>query len=813
MKKFFNLVIICLLALVLVACGDSGSKDKLEVAHLSEDKLGVYYDASNATVEVKESAVVVKGQEITLYTDKDSNYVIKYGDTEAQLSVKFEGKKVTVGDFGTFALRKLGTVAEANQGVYANPTNPTTHTTTIVVREATITLENGLNYTIFADENGLYYVINGVENYITFGQLLNNETVSIGQKTFVKTGDNLPAEDGELTQLVKKVIENLKNTQMADFAYALNGSVEGKQTIVSGERKNSFDLISMFLGDLKGTITGSLVAKNLDLTDLTKLLAEAKVQVDLKIAGENQKANVQVNVQDGKVFVKQDNAVEDSDTYEVSELPASVNVDELLTEEIDLSSILSTVANLEAELAKAGVTYSDIKELLSKVFVFNEDGIKINIIKTDLYAVLAGVKLLLNTKLSLGLDVVWNEMTEEEKAEYNNSVETFKTQYKAEVDKAILEAEAALENLTIRACKLEINFKTFNVLIDIDITLRGEDTVKETGEDGEETEKVVCVYDTALKLNVSLSSAEVTDITKVNPADYVIDASTITGLISKYIGNVTLPNLSENATFSKNVDLEEDGIEFELEINHLTQEEQQAVLNAINALNNGEEYNYSVQYVKYTDEQISELYAYGYQNYNETGEVTDYRVEISIEIEANDLFKITPVVGEGLTVTFDKTSGDKVWASGYEQITLDWEDDEKVVYITVDNNLVGIVESWYKNTSLSFTSDANVQFTLGNPDEDYIPFGYSTNFNATYVGPRYAKAGDTVTAKLVMEEDWEGNVYNADIYDNEYQLIKANVASGEEFQFTLPASLADDEYSYFSLNIYKAGTVIAGEGE
>lgn len=793
MKKIISLFIICLLALGLVACEKGGKSGKeLEVARLDQDKLGLYYGASDATCEVKESSVVFNDNEFTVYTSGDGNYLIKV--EEAQISVKFEGAKVTIGDMGTFTKRVKANVSEANQGVYAEETDVTK---TAILRANSIKVD-GKEYTLFEDATGVYYVSGDKEVYLTFSTVLTMATVSVNGKTYIITNMPLPAEDGELTKLVKKIIAKFEDKALADFALEASATAEAKQTITKGEKDPSkIDLIGAILGDLKLSANGSVTVKDIDLEDLSKLLAVASAHVEATIAGQTNVINVQANVQDGKVLTKQWGEDVAYTEYECEDLPESVDVDTTALEFIglDAEELFAKLAEVEAELAKIGVTFSDVQSLLSKVFSLTEKEIKINITKSDAIAVLAAVKLMANSKLDAALSIAWDELPESQKAAYPNE-NAFKDEVVTKINEGLAEAEAFINSLTINKCKIEFNFETLVGLIDIDVVVPGKDT--DEAEDG--TETVICEYNTAIKLHLELKSVEVKEITKVNPDDYVISYEDVQELVNTYFSSITLPALSDNVNFDIDRYVEDDELSLYIKFDSVTEAETKAIVNAFNSLSEeiGED-SLSAYFEILKLDTITECEIYAYQKYNDKGEPSgEYRLTINIEIYDNDLSVVQTNIGDGISVRFSYENGETVWANDQFSGVVTWNDDSKVVYVKQNNQIMAIVSTSDGAFSFNYADNGVVTFELAEMDNTLISIAVNTSsYYALPIGPAYVHTGDTVTYKLIVHEDWKEEVGVFDLYDvDSVTIIARNLTDGSEFNYTVP----NEPYIYLYLD-------------
>ena len=788
MKKILNIFVGSLLILCLsffaIACENGSNKSKeLKPLEMTQEQMGVYYDLNGESLEVKQASIEYKQEQYATYTYGD-DCVMKAGDV--QLTFSINGNSITIKDAGTFTKRTLAKVATEKQGVYADSTNLTS---TVVVREGSVTLSDKKTYPLFENETGVYYLANGKENYISFTFTATVASISLDSKTYIITAAPLPAEEGELTKLVRKILDNAQNKATADFALEATATASAKQTITSGEKNpDKIDLIGAFLGDTQVSASASINVKNLDLNDLSKLLAEIKLQLTAKVNNEDMKVNVQVNAQDGKVFTKQDKGNPNEAEYSVEDLP---NVDDLAgelmeAETFDFEELLGQLAEIEAKLAEIGVKYSDIKLALDSVFKLNENELKISITKDKAQTALLAVQLLVASNLSKILEEVWTGMSERDKAQYK-SYDEFSQGYTEQISNAFIEAQNFLSKMTINSCKLEINFNTFATLIDIDIVVPGEETTK----DEQDNETVTCTYNTAIKLNFTITPVESKDITKVNPVDYIYSADKLAADIKGVLPQLTLPTLSDNATFKKNVSEYDGDLYYGFNLNNLTSTEVESVYGAFEAMTNSEHSSYYSETL-ISDEEIKNVYLYTYENKDETGAVVSYSVSVSITVEENTYVKVTPTIGEGITFDSSYFDGTNAWANGELSGSLRWEDNSKVVYVLVNGVVYDIIDYSGDYFNLYVTANTSLEFRLGEADEDYVSiswYGYPFELE----GPRYGKAGETLT--YTVHVPYGDGLDKANVL-NDSETLATNVGEGDTFTFTVPA---DAYYIYFDI--------------
>ena len=788
MKKIFKLFVGSLLVICLsffaIACEKDTSKNKeLKPLEMTQEQMGVYYDLNGESLEVKQVYIEYNQKKYDTYTYGD-DCVMKYG--EAQLTFTISGNSITVQDAGTFTKRTLAKVATEKQGVYADSSNLTS---TVAVREASVTLSDKKTYPLFENETGVYFLANGKENYISFTVTATVASITLDSKTYIITAAPLPVEEGEFTRLVRSIFENAQTEATKDFALALSATASAKQTIVSGAKDpNKIDLIGAFLGDSQLSATANVNVKNFDITDLSKLLAEIKIQLNAKANGEEVQSNVQVNAQDGKVYTKQDNGNPEEAEYSVEDLPSAADLAGELMEAqtLDFEELFAQLAQIEAKLAEIGVKYSDIKDALSTVFSLNENELKINITKEKAQLALLSVQVIVAANLDKVLEEVWSEMSESDKAQYKSFTE-FKQGYSEEITNAFVEAQSFLTSMTINECKLEINFNTFATLVNIDIVVPGEEKTKD--EQGNET--VTCTYNTAIKLNLQIAPVESGAITKVNPADYIYSYDKVKAAIGELLPTLVLPNLSDNATFKKNVS-EYDGEKYyNYYLNDLTEAEANAVYEAFFTLTNTEPSSYYSETL-IDDEFVKSIYLYRNENKDDTGAVVSYSVSVYISVKANTYVKVTPTIGAG--ITFDSTffDGTSAWVEKELNGCLSWEDRTKVVYVLVDGVVYDIVDWSGDYFSVYVNANTALEFRLAEPDEDYVSiswFGYAFALE----GPKYAKSGETVTYTLHVsygDDTAKANV----TCDGE--TLASNLGEGETFTFTVPEG---EYYIYFDV--------------
>ena len=787
MKKILKLFVGSLLIIGLVIIGVGCKKEEerqLDWATMNENQIGVYYNLNEETLEVQTNQVVLKDGRFNIFTD-GKEYVVN-DSAGKELTLSFDGVNVTLEGYGTYTKRNLAKVAEEKQGVYAEALAPTS---TVAVRESTVTLSDKSQHILFENETGVYFLANGKENYISFTVTATVASISLDSKTYIITAAPLPVEEGELTKLVRKIIENAKTNTEKDFALEASVSASAKQTIVSGAKDpNKIDLIGAFLGDSQLSATASVNVKDFDITDLSKLLAEIKLQLTAKANGEEVKANVQVNAQDGKVFTKEDKGNPDEAEYSVEDLPSADELAQELmnAEAFDYEGLLAQLAQIEAKLAEIGVKYSDIKTALDTVFSLNENELKINITKEKAQLALLSVQVIVAANLDKVLEEVWSEMSESDKAQYQ-SFDAFKQGYSTEITNAFVEAQAFLTSMTINECKLEINFNTFATVVKIDVVIPGEEKTKD--EQGNET--VTCTYNTAIKLNLQIAPVESGAITKVNPADYIYSYDKVKAAIGELLPTLVLPNLSDNATFKKNVS-EYDGEKYyNYYLNDLTEAEANAVYEAFFTLTNTEPSAYYSETL-IDDEFVKSIYLYRNENKDDTGAVVSYSVSVYISVKANTYVKVTPTIGAG--ITFDSTffDGTSAWVEKELNGSLSWEDRTKVAYVLVDGVVYDIVDWSGDYFSVYVNANTTLEFRLAEPDEDYVSiswFGYAFELE----GPRYAKSGETVTYTLHVsygDDTAKANV----TCDGE--TLASNLGEGETFTFTVPEA---SYYIYFDV--------------
>lgn len=796
MKKIFSLFVISLLALVLVACNGGGSSTKeLKLAHLSQDKQGIYYGKNDQSIEIKESSVVVDNEEMSIWTYDDKSYLVKVneGDATVEVEVKFEGKDVTAGEYGKFTKRTLGTAKEDEQGVYLS-LSVTDSGSRVILRQSKLTLPDGKEYLLFEDEQGLYIVKDGVVNYVKLSTVLTVKNLEISGKSYALTSLPVPSEGGELTKLVKSIIENIENAAFEDFAVEATLTASAKQTVLTGKKSSSFDLIGTLLSDLSISATASANVKDFDLNDTSKLLAEIKLNASLKYSGMENNVRFQYNAQDGKLYginVEGDGEPE----YFIEDIPQITDATGMIEiSDLDLTELFNEVANVEEQLASVGFSYSDIQGLLNNVFALSDKEIKINITKSNAIAALAGAKLLVNTKIDDVLPVVWEEFGEEEKTQYG-SYDAFKATTVEGINAALTEAEQFVNALTINSFKLEMNFETFATLIDIDLVIPGEESSE--NEDGEK--EVTCTYNTAIKVNLTINKVESKEIQKVNPADYVIDYSEISAFVKEYLPDVTLPKITSDAEYKKNVHVGEEMTTVNITFSKVSEAEANALREAFL----GDESEYSSVY-EIDDDFIKEYFFSSNRMLDANGNLLGYNCYISIEISENDLPVITTRADDGITLSFQCEANGKVYAkNGVISGTVEWEDEDKVVYVLVNDEIMDIIT--YSGDSLSVIVDADTTlvFELDEYDPDLITVNIMCSHYAVSVsGPQYVKIGETATYTVSIEED--PNVEIDQLYLYSYNdgitLIQSGLVDGSTFEVT---PQEDDYYITLFLTEYE----------
>ena len=789
MKKILKLFVGSLLIIGLVIIGVGCKKERnLEYATMTSDQIGVYYNLNEETLEVQSGSLVVKEANFAIFTD-GKEFIVK-DEKENELKLSFDGKNVTLDGYGTYTKRDLAKVAEEKQGVYAEALTPTS---TVIVREGSVTLSDKSVHTLFTDETGIYFLANNKVNYVAFTSVTALSAISIEGTTYIITGAPIPAEEGEFTKLVRKVIEKLTSQETRDIALEASGSLTAKQEIVEGEKDpNKFDLIGAFLGDTAVSATANVNIKNFKITDLSNLLAEIKLHLTAAIQGENQEVNVQVNVQDGKVLVKQDKGNPERAEYSIEDLPTPDEIaEEILEEEFDYEGLLAKLAEIEAKLASIGVKYSNIKVILDNIFALTENELKINITKEKLQTALLSAQLLIATNLDKLLETAWGEMSESAKAEYQ-SYDAFKKKYSDEISNAFIEAQTVLSDITINECKIEINFNTFATVVKVDIVLPGEDKVEnEAGE-----EQVVCKYNTTIKANVQITPVESKAIEKVNPEDYILTYAKVQAGIKEYLPTLVFPELSDKAEFQKRISEYDDSLYNSFELTNLTEAEANAVIAAFFDLA-GEEVGTYFSHTIINEETVLNVSAYKGENKDETGAVVSYYVSVAINVSESHYFKFTPTLGEGITIKSTYFDGTSACVEDEFNGSVSFEDSEKVVYVLVNGKVYDIVHNGdYFN--IFVTANTRLEFQLGEYDSDYVSLGWY-GYPYTLEGPAYGKAGETLTYVIRLLGSDDGAKVNVKL---DGEVIAENLSVGESFTYTVPA-----EAYYISFTIEDANAV------
>ena len=787
MRKIFSIFIICLLAFSLFACNAGGNSKQLEVATLSENLLGKYYDDKDTEIEIKVSSLVFQNQEMTIYS-KDKDYIVKYGENEEELTLQFANDQLTVVSKGVFTKRTAANISSDQQGIYADSLQMNSG---IVVRGDSITLENGKQYKLYTDGNQVYYVVDGQKVVLTFLSAIGMGTLTMNDNTYFLTSHQLPAEDGEFTKLLRSILNKLTSTTVKDYAYSLSAQGKLEETILSGEKKYKSIIPSSFEGSGQATI----YVKNIDINNLNGILAEIKGDGQVKMDEEQYEAHVQVNIQDGKVFTKYNLGDEDNTQYEIEDL---VEAGEEFTD-YDVTQILQylepalqEVATYEAQLASYGITYSDLKNILGNAFSLTENGLSINITKANLLLAVESAKMFINSKMDLILENAWNEMSDYQKSQYA-SFDAFKQDSMGEYSAVMDEASQYLDDLKITACVIDVNFNTFAVNVNLDIELKQRET--------DENDQVTCEYKTHVVVKFENKPVDMKNITKVDPNDYIVNYDDVKALLNKYIPNVQYPTLSNQVEFERKLYnySNDDEISGTIEFSKVTEAEALALVNAFAALK-GESvedplYGYTAMFAN--DEEIKTLEVHCYSSYDDKGNVVAKTVVVYFSIYENDFPEITSVIPAGVTVEYDFHEGNKVWAiDGGVNGSVTWTDPDKWVYILIDGQVYDILDynegSYF---SISVTESTNIIYQLGDVDYDYQSISVYGSYAATVIGPHYAKVGDTLTFTVSIDDYYADNTVDIK-FDNE--VIASGLKDGDTFQFEVPENAF---YIYLEVSI------------
>lgn len=777
MKKVFKLFVICSLILCLAVFGIGCKKEQekeFEIANLDSALLGVYYDLNGQEAQVAQNNVSVNDVKYVVLTNGEK-YVAR--NNEKDLDFTFGNGSITIDTVGTFTKRTLAKVAEDKQAVYADSSNPSA---TLAVREESITL-GGKTYKLFEDENGVYY-LNGKQVYLVFTTALTLAAVTVEDKTYVITAAPLPAEEGELTKLLREIVEKVRSNEARNYAFQISGNAKTSQTILTGEKDpNKIDLIGAILGDLEATLTASVNVRDLSLTDLSNTLGELLLAISIKVAGEERSVNVQANVQDGHIYVKEQQD-DDLPNLSIEDLPSpdELSGEYLGDDTFDVEELFAQVAALEAQLAELGISYSDIKPLISTIFDLTKNGLKIDITKSKLHTAFLAVKMFIISKESEVAEFAWEMMDEEEKAEYENSFDKYVAYVDKELLSAFAEMDKILEDITINKFKLEVSFDTFETVVDIDFVLPGEDKA----EDGEGNETVICTYETSVQVTLEATPVESKEITKVNPDDYIIKLSDMQAFLSDYLPEITYPEFSSDVEFERSVSKYDDEQYLYARFKNLTEEETNNLLQAVCTALDIEVSEYIYETL-IDDENVCVVSIYKSSVYGSDGSVEGYNFEISLRVKENNLAVITPVIEEGITVEFELTSDGKVYCDKYLSAQVSWTAEDKVVYVYCDNQLIDICE-YNDNYIMPYIPfDTTLEFKLGEEDESYKRISFDSDYNVYLFGPKRGKSGEQLTYKVFAEANYDGSENTFDVYCGE-TLIASGLKDGDEFTLTVP---------------------------
>ena len=503
MKKIFILCLTFILTFGLVAC--SG---KVIDAQIPEEKIGTYYDENGQVAVVSASTFTYKDITHQLKTN-GKEYFIFYPEEKNKNLLSFANENITIENFGTFTKRTLAKLDGKFVGNYFDD-----ELVNVSLDENALTLLD-TKHNLFEDSDGIYYLSSGQKQYISFNDVIDMHTIIIGEKTYVKEGYEVTG-DGELTKLIKTLYEKGQNFKIDNLALEVSFEASAKETVLTGEKTYKGKIDSL-LANSGIVLEGNLAAKSLDVTDIAKLEALILSHMELNLADENKEYNAHINISENKLVIKTDEGSEETIQEFSKDIPTLDDLKRLILNYLlelneidnfgdvnfDSEDVIDKVAQLETLAMKYGVKFSDVSQMFSKTFAINEQGLMINLTKSDLTLMYAVLKALINSKFDEFTSNIWVKMDDEAKEEYENDESTFKSKYRSKINGVLNKIEDILYDITITSFKVEVSFETLETLVDIDITIPGKDISEVDG-----NKEVTCTYNKNFKIKLVIKIPE-----------------------------------------------------------------------------------------------------------------------------------------------------------------------------------------------------------------------------------------------------------------------------------------------------------------
>ena len=211
------------------------------VATIPDDYQGEYVyttDEAQVVATVSESTLTIETNPFTIYVSGSRYYIL---DGTTQVTVEFVGKELKVGSI-TYIRKQVtpptptaASIPEAQQGEYEGYDSDHNYMTVVVQESKATVIVDGrvLEYDLYVDEQGIYFMEGSNKAYCTFG----NNTVTNKYGTFTKktvpttpTAASIPASqqgeyegyDGDGTYMTVEVSESIAKITVGNRVFEYN---------------------------------------------------------------------------------------------------------------------------------------------------------------------------------------------------------------------------------------------------------------------------------------------------------------------------------------------------------------------------------------------------------------------------------------------------------------------------------------------------------------------------------------------------------------------------------------------------------------